>query len=206
MEYAPEEWSWIEAEWAFHCFGRTAFLSPEDFRQAKAWAEQGVPAEALVSAMGFFFERRAKRPRPRAFVAFAHMKKDIEKAMSFRRALSRAGEAVKNDFPEWGAVKDPLKSDPKARVAFEAWMQTKCAAPQPEASGYLDHLDIERKAYMAFVAIAAETLGPTRLSLETRLAEKLRSVDIPEGSVVWKRAWNHHFAKDVCAEWGLDGI
>jgi hypothetical protein len=206
MEYTSEEWSWIEAEWAFHCFGRTAFLSTEDFRQAKTWAEQGIPAEVLVSAMGSFFERRAKRPRPRAFVALTHIKKDIEKAMSFRRALARAGEAIKKDYPEWDTVKSPLKTDPKAKLAFEAWMQIKCNAPQPESSGYLDYLDTERKAYMSFIAIAAEALGPNRVALETKLAEKLRSVDIAEGSVVWKRAWDHHFAKDVCMEWGLDGV
>jgi hypothetical protein len=38
------------------------------------------------------------------------------------------------------------------------------------------------------------------------LAEKLLAVDIAEGSIVWKRAWDHHFAKDVCNAWGLEGV
>ena len=206
MEYSPEEWSWIEAEWAFHCHGRSAFISPEDFRQAKAWAEDGIPAEAVIAAMDSFFERRARRPRPRAFVALAHLGKDVAKAMSFRRALARAGEAAKADFPAWDSVKEPLKSDPRAKVAFEAWMRLKCAAPPPESPGYLDHLDAERGAHRAFVEISAETLGPNRTAIETKLTDKLHAVDIPEGSVVWKRAWEHHFAKDVCEAWGLGGV
>jgi len=206
MEYSSEEWSWIEAEWAFHCHGRAAFISPEDFRQAKAWAEDGIPAEVLVAAMGTFFERRAKRPRPRAFVAFAHLRKDVVKAMSFRKALARAGESLNEDFPAWDTVKEPLKSDPKAKAAFDTWMRLKQDSFSPESPGYLEHLDSERKAYKAFIEIAAENLGSNRTVLENNLTEKLCSVDISEGSVVWKRAWEHHFAKDVCAAWGLGGI
>jgi len=203
MEYSPEEWNWLEAEWAYHCFGRTAFLSPEDFRQAKEWAEQGVPADVLVHAFETFFERRAKRPRPRAFVALAHIKKDVEKAMTRRKAIVRAGEAVETDSPEWDQVKPPLKSDPRAKAAFDEWARVRQGAPEPESPGYLEHLDLERKSYMAFVAIAAEQLGPRLAQIEKELADKLRSLEIPEGSIVWKRAWEHHLAKNVCAEWGL---
>ncbi|MDR1840907.1 MAG: hypothetical protein LBQ86_03175 [Holophagales bacterium] len=206
MEYTQEEWNWLEAEWAFHCHGRTAFISPEDFRQAKAWAEEGIPAEAVVSAMESFFERRAKRPRPRAFVTLAHLKKDVEKAMSLRRAISRAGDAIVTRFPEWGSVKAPLNSDPRAKAAFEAWMRLKHSAPTPESSGYLEHLDSERAAHNIFVYIAADALGPKLGAIKTNLAEKLKAVDIQEDSSVWNRAWNRHFSKDVCAAWGLDGI
>jgi hypothetical protein len=206
MEYSQEEWSWVEAEWAFHCHGRTAFISPEDFRQAQAWALEGLPAEALVAAMGSFFERRAKRPRPRAFVAISHLKKDVEKAMAFRWALARAGGAAEADFPAWDSVLSPLKSDPRAKVLFEAWMRLKDGAPSPESPGYLDHLDSERRARAAFVEMAAEALGPSRTALEAGLAERLRSVEIKEGTMVWKRAWEHHFSKDVCVAWGLEGI
>ena len=205
MEYSPEEWSWIEAEWAFHCHGRTAFISPEDFRQAKAWAEEGVPPSALVSAMGSYFERRAKRPRPRAFVAMSHIKKDIAKVMSLQKALNRAGEGMAAGHPAWDSARSPLKSDPKAKVAFDAWMNVRQNAPAPESPGYLDYLDSERQAQKIFIDIASELLGPQRASLESDLFEKLRSVDIPEGSAVWKRAWEHHFSKDVCAAWGLAG-
>jgi hypothetical protein len=204
MEYSPEEWSWVEAEWAFHCHGRTAFISPEDFRQAKAWADEGVPAEVVVAAMDSFFERRAKRPRPRAFVALSHLKKDVAKAMAFRKALNRAGDAPETHFPAWDSVRGSLKSDPRAKAAFEAWTRLKSNAPPPESPGYLDHLDSERGAKNAFVAMAAEALGPDRGALEANLKKKLHAADIKEETMVWKRAWEHHFSKDVCAAWGLD--
>jgi len=196
----------VEAEWAFHCHGRTAFISPEDFRQAKAWADEGVPAEVLVAAMDAFFGRRAKRPRPRVFVALSHLKKDVAKAMSFRRALGRAGEALPEAGLAWDSVRGALKPDPKAKAAFEAWMRLKRDAPEPESPGYLDYLDIERGARNTFVGLAADALGPRRAALEECLAEKLRSADVKEGTVVWNRAWEHHFSKDVCAAWGLDVI
>ncbi|MCL1892854.1 MAG: hypothetical protein FWG02_01290 [Holophagaceae bacterium] len=206
MEYSSEEWNWIEAEWAYHCFGRTAFLSPEDFRQAKAWAEQGIPPKILVDAMGVFFARRAKRPRPRAFVALSHLKKDVEKAMSFFNTISRAGEPIEFDFPLWDKVTEPLKSNPRAKVSFDIWMQIKHSAPPPESSGYLEFLDSEGRARRAFVEIVTETLGNRCISIEQKLREKLCAIDIPEGSVVWKRAWDHHFAKDVCSEFGIEWI
>ena len=93
MSYTREELDWLEAEWAFHLHGRTAFLSREDFLQLESWAQVGVSAEAVVAAMGAFFERRAKRTRPRAFVALAHLQRDVDKAVKLRQALARAGEA-----------------------------------------------------------------------------------------------------------------
>jgi hypothetical protein len=204
MEYSLEEWSWVEAEWAFHCHGRTAFISPEDFRQAKAWADEGIPAEAIVAAMDSFFERREKRPHPRAFVTLSHLKRDVAKAMSLRMALNRAGEPPKARFPAWDSVRGALKSDPKAKAAFDAWMRIRGNAPSPESPSYFDHLDLERGARNCFVALAADALGPSLSALEANLAEKLRSADVKEGTAVWKRAWGHHFSKDVCAAWGLD--
>jgi len=206
MEYTPEEWSWVEVEWAFHCHGRTAFISPEDFRQAKEWAEDGIPADVLVVAMDTFFERRAKRPRPRAFVALSHLKKDVAKAMAFRKAINRAGDAPETHFPAWDSVQGLLKTDPKAKAAFDAWMRLKQSAPLLESPGYLDYLDTEREARNAFVGLAAAALGPKRTALETNLTEKLHAADVKEGTMVWKRAWEHHFAKDVCAAWGLENL
>jgi hypothetical protein len=88
-------------------------------------------------------------------------------------------------------------------VAFDAWMRIKSEAPSPESSGYLDYLDSERSAGGVFVGIAAAALGPNLTALKANLTNKLRSVDISEGSVVWKRAWEHHFSKDVCTAWGI---
>jgi hypothetical protein len=124
--------------------------------------------------------------------------------MAFRKALSRAGEEPEARLPAWDSALGALKADPRAKAAFEAWTRLKAGAPPAESPGYLDHLDREREARSAFVAVAADALGPGRDALEAKLAEKLRAADVKEGTAVWKRAWGHHFFKDVCAAWGLD--
>ena len=71
MTYTREELDWIEAEWAYHLHGRSAFLSREDFVQLMEWNGQGVAADAIVNAMESYFERRAKRAKPRTFVGLS---------------------------------------------------------------------------------------------------------------------------------------
>ena len=38
MPFTREELDWMEAEWAFHLHGRSAFMSREDFLQLQVWA------------------------------------------------------------------------------------------------------------------------------------------------------------------------
>lgn len=202
MSYTREELDWIEAEWAFHLHGRSAFLSREDFTQAQAWAEAGVPADLVVAAMGSYFERRAKRVKPRGFVALSHLEKDVQKALRFRGALKRAG-AERTELGAWNTVAEPLRADPQAQAAFAAWQGLKAAAPDPDSPGFLDHFDAERKAFRALVALAEAALGARREPLEAELAGRLREGGLTEDSVVWRRAWTHHWAQAVCEAWGI---
>lgn len=202
MSYRREELDWLEAEWAFHLHGRTAFLSREDFLQLEAWAEQGVPAEALVAAMGAYFERRAKRARPRSFVALAHLQRDVDKAVKLRRALIRAGEAPAG-AEGWEQVAEALRNDPRARAAHEAWQRLVRAIPAPDHPGYLDAFDAERKALQALLALGAEALGAQAEALRTELAARLKEAGIEEGSLVWRRAWDHHWTKALGEVLGL---
>ena len=206
MSYTREELDWIEAEWAFHLHGRSAFLSREDFATLQKWDAAGLPAETLVGCMGTYFERRAARPKARGFVALSHLEKDVAKAMKLRESLQRAGvEAPKVEG--WERVKEPLRSDPKARTAFEAWGRLKMSAPGPDAPGYLDHFDAEQKAHQELVALAEEKLAPgLKASLTQELETRLREAQIQPGSFVWKRAWEHHWSLAVCEAWGLLGL
>lgn len=204
MSYTREELDWIEAEWAYHLHGRSAFLSREDFNQLLRWDGQGTPADAIVSAMETYFERRAKRAKPRTYVALAHLDKDLAKVMKLREALRRA-EAETPALEGWDAVKEPLRSDPRARAAFDAWRRLQAGAPSPDAPGFLDHFDAERKAQAELVKQAEAALGPRREPLATGLAERLRESKLQEGSFVWKRAWEHHWSRLVCEAWGIPG-
>ncbi len=205
MSYTRDELDWLEAEWAYHLFGKRAFLSREDFLQLEAWAEQGIPAEAVVAAMGTYFERRAKRPRPRGFVALAHLQKDVERAVKLRKALARAqddAQLVEGDAG-WQAVIEPLRRDPRARSAYEAWRRAVQALPPPDHPGYLEAFDAERRALQALLALGAEALGGQVQELREGLEARLREAGIEEGSLVWRRAWDHHWTKALAEALGL---
>jgi hypothetical protein len=206
VPYTREELDWMEAEWAFHLHGRSAFMSREDFLQLQLWAGEGVPADAIVNAMDAYFQRREKRAAARSFVALEHLAKDVAKAVKLRQALDRAGAAQGRPGPgAWDAVKEPLRADPRGRSLFEAWKRLQAAAPPPDAPGFLDHFDAERKALKELVALAELRLGPGAEPLREELRARLTESRLVEGTLVWKRAWDHHWMKAVCERWGIPG-
>ena len=203
MVYTREELDWVEREWAFHLHGRSAFMSREDFAQLQAWAGEGVPADVIVNAMEGFFQRRAKRSPARGFVALAHLARDVAKAVKLRSAMDRSGRS--EAAGAWSAVKEPLRADLRCRALFEAFQQLRAAAPAPDAPGFLEHFDAERKAYRELVAQAELRLGVGAEPLRAALRERLMEARMEEGSLVWKRAWDHHWMRTVCEAWGIPG-
>lgn len=203
LVYTREELDWVEGEWAFHLHGRSAFMSREDFLQLQLWAGEGVPPEAIVSAMEAYFERRAKRAPARTFVALAHLAKDVEKAVKLRSALKRAGSAAAAAGAGWDKVKEPLRSDPRARALFETWKRIQAEAPAPDSPGFLDHFDAQRKAFKELAAQAENRLGPEAEPLRGALAGRLLESKLQEGTLVWKRAWDHHWGRIVCEAWAI---
>ena len=201
MGYARDDWDWLEAEWAFHLHGRSAFLSREDFATLQAWEGEGVPPDAVVAAMEAYFARRAKRPRPKAFVAVAHLEKDVAKVMKLRAALARAGDGPA--IHGWDQVKEPLRSDAGARAAFEAWRRAQAALPLPDSAGFLEAYDTERAAFGALLEKAEAALGIEAEPLRAGLRARLLEAEIAEGGLVWRRAWAHHWGKMVAEAWGL---
>jgi hypothetical protein len=202
MPYSREELDWVEGEWAFHLHGRAAFMSREDFLQLQVWAGEGVPAEAIVSAMEAFFDRRNKRGAARAFVALAHLAKDVQKAVKLQSALKRAGGSAV-DASGWDKVREPLRADPRVRALFEAWKGLQATAPSPDAPGFLDHFDAQRKAFRELAAQAETKLGLEAEPLRVALAGRLAEAKLQEGTLVWKRAWDHHWGRIVCETWGI---
>jgi hypothetical protein len=203
MAFSRADWDWLEAEWAFQLHGRSAFLSREDFAQLQAWEGEGVPAEAVVAAMEAYFARRAKRERPKSFIAVSHLAKDVLKVMKLRSAMARAGDAPAAGG--WEKVKEPLRSDAGARAAFEAWRLAQAALPMPDSAGFLEAFDAERAAFGTLLAKAEAALGSQAAPLQAELKARLLDARIPEDGLVWKRAWAHHWGKVVAEAWGLPG-
>lgn len=204
MAYSPEELDWVEAEWAFHLHGRSAFLSREDFLQLQAWAADGIPADAVVAAMEAFFQRRAKRARPKAFQALSHLEKDVQKARKLRSAMARAGEET-IDLQGWDGVVSPFREDPLAKQAFVAWRQLQGSAPAPDSPAFLDHFDAERKALRHLVDLGEAALGPRAEPLRESLRQRLLEAKLEPEGLVWRRAWGHHWGKMVLEAWGIPG-
>lgn len=202
MPYTREEKDWLEREWAFRAWGRAGLLSTDDYRQVLAWEAAGVPMDLVVSALNAFFDRRDQREKPRTFVALKHLDRDVAKAVKLRESMLRVGPEL--DLGKgWAQVKSPLQDDPAAKAAFEAWQRLRAAAPSPESVGYLAHHDQEREARSALLALAETALGPKAESLRAELGQRLTASDMKEGSLVWKRAWSHHWARLVAQAWDL---
>jgi hypothetical protein len=102
-------------------------------------------------------------------------------------------------------VREPLGSDPRARGLFTAWKQLQAAAPAPDSPGFLDHYDAERKAFKELIALAELRLGPQADPLREALAARLAEAKLQEGTLVWRRAWDHHWHRIVCETWGIPG-
>ena len=202
MPYTREEKDWLEREWAFRAWGRAGLLSTDDYRQVLAWEAEAVPMDLVVSALNAFFDRREKREKPRTFVALKHLDRDVAKALKLRESLLRAGPEL-DAGKDWAQVKGPLREDPAAKVAFETWQRLRAVAPSPESAGYLAHHDQEREARAALLALAEAALGPTAETLRADLLQRLEAADMKAGSLVWKRAWNHHWARLVASAWAL---
>ncbi|WP_257303291.1 hypothetical protein [Geothrix campi] len=202
MPYTREEKDWLEREWAFRAWGRAGLLSTDDYRQVLTWEAGGVPMDLVVSALNAFFDRREKREKPRTFVALKHLDRDVAKAVKLHEAVVRAGPEL-DAGKGWAQVKAPLKDDPAAKAAFEAWQRLRAAAPSPESAGYLAHHDQEREARADLLALAEATLGPAAEALKADLRQRLEAADMKADSLVWKRAWNHHWARLVAAAWNL---
>ena len=202
MPYSREEKDWLEREWAFRAWGRAGLLSSEDYRQVLAWEAAGVPMDLVVAALNAYFDRQERREKPRTFVALKHLDRDVAKAVKLHEAALRAGPEL-DAGKGWERVKAPLGRDPRARAAFEAWQRLRAAAPSPESTGFLAHHDQEREARAALLTLAEEALGPEAGTLKASLRERLLAADMKEGSLVWTRAWAHHWARLIARAWDL---
>jgi hypothetical protein len=187
---------WLEREWAYRAYGRAGLMSPEDFQTWRAWEGEDIPVDLVVSALNAYFDRRAKRARPRTFVALKHLAKDVEKAVKLREALRRAGPELA-PAEGWEAVKAPLQHDATARAAFETWRRAQAALPDPTDPSYLDRHDEVRSALAALVAAAESALGAAAEPLRAELHARLTAAQLQEASPLWARAWKHHWAKTL---------
>lgn len=201
MFYSEEELNWIEGEWAFHLHGRSAFLSREDFLQLQLWAKDNVPADVIVNTMEAYFQRRAKRANKNSFVALSYLNKDVTRAMQLRLALNRVDNIEHN--ADWDTVKEPLRSDLRCRSLFNTWKHMQTKMPPPDSPDFLNCFDAEQKAFKELVNRAELYLGTQAELLRENLKARLVDSKLIEGTIIWRRAWDHHWMRIVCEALGI---
>jgi hypothetical protein len=131
------------------------------------------------------------------------LEKDVAKAMTLREVLKRAEPVIAN-LAGWETVLEPLRSQPRARAAWEAWRGWQANPPSPDSPAFLEHHDAERRAYRAMVEVAEEALGPRAELLREELRQRLETSNLKEGTPVWRLAWDHHWGRVVCQAWAIE--
>jgi hypothetical protein len=84
---------------------------------------------------------------------------------------------------------------------LEALERLRATRPRPGSAGELDHHDREREARAALVT-ALEARMPNQDARKSELERRLVAGGTTPGSLVWRRAWSHHWSRIVLAATG----
>jgi hypothetical protein len=92
---------------------------------------------------------------------------------------------------------------PGAREAFVEWQHTVAQAPAADSPGFLDHFDLERKAFRKVIGLGEAFLGQRALGLKTEVEARLRAANMKPDSLVWRRGMDHHFSRAIAEALGI---
>jgi hypothetical protein len=94
--------------------------------------------------------------------------------------------------------------DPKAKGLYDQLRALQATCPPPDAPGFLDHYDLERRTFRALVAVGEARLETSRAEeLRQDLHARLADAKLQEGTLAWQRAWDHHWSRIVGGIWGF---
>ena len=121
----------------------------------------------------------------------------------FWKPLS-SGTSIDQDL----AAYDPklqalIRLDPKAKRLYDELRDLQAKCPAPDAPGFLDHYDAVRKTLQALVSLGGDKLGARAEELRKDLHGRLVESKLQEGTLVWKRAWDHRWSRIICEAWGI---
>lgn len=183
---------------------RAAPELPPDLRTEEAAREVGRVVLGLAQARG---PQPGKTVQHVAYGILRRLDRQILATVRGRIERARtAATAARGSGVEaaWAQATPSFQAMPGAQEAFIAWHALRASAPSPEAAGYLAHHDQEREARAALLALAEASLGQAAGTLRQDLHQRLKTADMKEGGLVWKRAWNHGWAVALAHAVGLD--
>ena len=201
MPYTREELDWIENEWSHNLYGRPAFISREDYQQLQTWSDAGVPASDVINAIKVYFQRRAKNSKGRSFVALSYLANDVAKALKLSSTINLTDVLAENSL--WNKVKEPMRSDLRGRLLFVTWKRLQISAPSNDSPAFLTYFNDEQKALKELVDYAESQLGDKVEQLQIELRTKLVESNFIEGTISWRRAWEHSWMRIVCDFWHI---
>ena len=107
-----------------------------------------------------------------------------------------------NSYPE--KLQELIRLAPEAKDLYDELLSLKATCPAPDSPGFLDHFDKERKVFKNFVAVGEVNLDASVAeSLRNDLRNRLTDAKLQEDTLPWRRAWDHHWSRIVCENWGI---
>ncbi|MCH9648044.1 MAG: hypothetical protein K0U98_07380 [Deltaproteobacteria bacterium] len=167
--------------------GAPLLLSPADWRQARAWREEGIPLGLVLEALEDLFERRRERGTKGSISSLRYCQRAIQEAWESARELNLTAQrqaAPSLDVP--AALQALANSLPEALPQRESFVAAILAAGQePEKSEQeLEALDEQLLALLETELSPADrqrfekemetTLGKLSLRLPEEQVEKAR--------------------------------
>lgn len=158
---------------------------------------QRNPAGALLSALA-----RKRGPREAQDQWTRLVREHAPKAKEIALGVAEESRFAKL----WEQMAEGLRSHSGLRSALREWVLAGSMVPSgTDSPGFLDAMDVERKAHHALCLLLEAAIGESRLRPFLDLAEaRLRDAGLKTGSLVWKRAWHAQWVKAVMSVAGLE--
>lgn len=200
MFYTQNEIDLIEEKWAFHLYGRSAFMSRDDFLQLQDWAKMGIPAEVIVNAISAYFRRRSQRNKKTSFVKLNYLSNDVDQEMKKHLTIFKEKSIVDNNNKDWDLVNKPARFDSHLKFLYEKFKNIQAVKPPLDAPDFLDYFTLEQQAAKDLVKYAERYVKPELELLKQSLYKRLLAANIPEDTIIWDRAWEQHWMHTICTE------
>ena len=190
-------------------------LDPEGVRHAHPDIPVEFQTTEAVEAYGQVLIETASARTPRPGKTIKHViygmlrRPKKQEFDTVRTRIAKAHEAAdiakkSGADRKWDGASDALKAIPGAHETYLAWCLSVTEVPSPESAGYLTAHDRERDTRAAMLTMAETAVGHQVEAMRAELEARLAAADMHKGSLVWKRAWNHHWARLVAKEVRLE--
>lgn len=174
-------------------------LNPGGARTAAA-AMTPKEAQRLVEAGRGFLKQLFEEIRPQAATNPRGLLVTRLKSPSFRREILSSAQAYiqrRAAAIEAGDVASLNPWDLTPESAITAWKAAARRVPPASSAWYSSAFDLERSAWKTCLSVAKRENPSLAAQIEASVCSRLEAQGIVPGSLVWKRAFAYHEAKEL---------